>query len=388
MKRSLFSSFVSPGPFLAWDNLRQNLGQLGLAIVGIGFAVMLIFMQLGILGAVLKGAILLYEQLNFDIVLISPKSLEVSFTQPFSRQQLYRVTGLDSVASTASIYLSFADWQNPQNKQLNAIIVIACYPEEHPFKSPEINRQTRTLQQQETVLFNRLSSKDFGPQTIGTVTELKQRRVKIGGLFTMNNSFRFNGSILMSAENFGRYYPRRSSDDISLGLIRLRKGAELETTVTQIQALLPPNIRVLSRAEAELKDQNYWLTSTAIGTIVMFGAISAFLIGAVIVYQILNADVSERLPEYGTLKAMGYSNFQLSAIVLQQASILAVGGFILGFLLSLGIYQTMRSTTSLPVDMSLARIMLVFTLTIGMCNLSAWISLQKVIKFDPSDVFG
>jgi len=375
------------GPPLAWRNLRQNPSQFILAIIAISFAVMLIFMQLGILGAVLKGATLIYDQLNFDIVLISQKSLEVSFTQPFSRQQLYRINGLPDVADTTPVYISFADWKNVENNKPNTILVLASPLHKQIFKSSEINQQQDILKQQDTVLFNRLSADDFGAISIGLTTELKKYEVKVGGFFTMNNSFRFNGSVLMSDQNFRRYYPKRSLDQISLGLVTLQPNSDINNVLNQIRNLVPRNIMVLSRQEAEDKDQYYWLTSTSIGIIVGFGVLTAFLIGAVIVYQILNTDVMERLPEYATLKAIGYSNQQLAAIVIKQSTIVAILGYIAGVLWGLGVYQIMRSATSLPVQMSITNILLILLLTLLMCNISAVISLQKVIKLDPSDVF-
>jgi len=384
---NIFAKRRWTGPPLPWRNLRQTPGQFALAIAAISFAVMLIFMQLGILGAVLQGATLIYDQLDFDVVLISQKSLEVSFTQPFSRQQLYRVNGLADVTSTASVYLSFSDFKNPEDQTLNAILVMAIPLDRTVFKTKEINQQRDILQQQDTILFNRLSNDDFGRVTIGTVSELQDKKVKIGGLFTMNNSFRFIGSVLMSEQNFTRFYPRRSPDEISLGLVKIKPDADLDQVIAQIRKLVPQSITVLSRAEAAVKDQSYWLTSTSIGIIVSFGVSTAFLIGAVIVYQILNADVMERLPEYGTLKATGYSNQQLAKIVIQQSTILALLGYIAGLFLALAVYQIMRSVTSLPIQMSIVRILLILSLTLIMCNLSALISLQKVIKLDPSDVF-
>jgi len=292
-------------PPLPWRNLRQNPSQFALTIIAISFAVMLIFMQLGILGAVLKGATLIYDQLNFDIILISQKSLEVSFTKPFSRQQLYRLNGFKNVANTAPVYISFADWQNIENNKPNSILVLAIPLDKQIFKSSEVNQQRDILRQQDTVLFNRLSADDFGSINIGLTTELKKHQVKVGGLFTMNNSFRFNGSVLMSDQNFSRFYPKRSLYEISLGLVTLEPGADINSIIAQIRHFIPRNIMVLSRAEAENRDQYYWVTSTSIGIIVSFGVLTAFLVGAVIVYQILNADVMERLPEYATLKEIG-----------------------------------------------------------------------------------
>ncbi len=375
------------GPPLARQNLKQNPGQLGLAIAAISFAVALLFMQLGILGAVLQGATLIYDELDFDIVLISQKSLEVSFSQPFSQQRLYQVAGLKGVESIASFYTSFANWQNPETLKPRSIFIMAFDPRKPVFKSPEINDQLNILSQQDTALFNRLSNRKFGPQTPGTVTEMRNRYIRIGGNYTMNNSFRFDGSVILSAQNFLRFFPTRAPDEISLGLVTLEKNSNLGSALKRIKHILPPSISVYTRQQIGWRDQVHWLISTSTGIIIGFGVLTALMIGAVIVYQVLNADVLERLPEYGMLKATGYSNQRIARVVLTQASILATSGFSIGLIFGLVLYEIMRSTTSLPIAMPFTRLFLVLILTFSMCNGAALFSLQRVIKLDPSDVF-
>jgi putative ABC transport system permease protein len=118
-----------------------------------------------------------------------------------------------------------------------------------------------------------------------------------------------------------------------------------------------------------------------------FGTIVGFLVGTVIVYQILYSDVSDHLPEYATLKAMGYSDRYLMGVVLQEALILAILGFIPGFAVSLGLYGLIAQATLLPVVMSLNRATLVLSLTLTMCVASGAIALRKLQAADPADIF-
>ncbi len=375
---------------LAWFNLKYSLGASFLAILGSGFAVLLAFVQLGILGSVLNGAVLVYEQLDFDLILISQKSLEFSFTQPFSQQQLYRIQGLKAVDNIASIYLSFADWKNPDTGKPNTIFVIGYEPERYPFKSPDINQKIEAVKQQKTVLFNQNSDfDDFGASSFqtGTITEIREKEVKVGDLFSMSNSFRFNGSVLMSVDNFVEYFPQRSLNDVSLGLIKLKPNVDASLAIKQIQEIIPNDIKVFNHRDIKRKDQYYWLTSTAIGTVILFGTVSSFLIGAIVVYQILSADVTERVPEYGTLKAIGYRNREIINAIINQSSMLGLSGFFVGWILSLPMYDIMRSETALSIYMEPATIVLVFFFTMCTCNFSAVLASRKIMIFDPADIF-
>jgi putative ABC transport system permease protein len=108
----------------------------------------------------------------------------------------------------------------------------------------------------------------------------------------------------------------------------------------------------------------------------------------VIVYQILFADVSQHLREYATLKAMGYSNRFLSSVVLQEAAILSVLGYLPGLAITFGLYRATAEATRLPLELEGGRALLVLGLTLAMCGGAALIALRKVRSADPAEVFG
>ena len=112
-----------------------------------------------------------------------------------------------------------------------------------------------------------------------------------------------------------------------------------------------------------------------------------FVVGGIIVYQILFSDVSEHLNEYATLRAMGYSNRFVSGIVIQQALILALLGFIPGVLISNGLYSTASDATNLPIHMTVERVLTVLAMTLVMCSVSALLAVRKVRRLDPAEVF-
>jgi putative ABC transport system permease protein len=137
-------------------------------------------------------------------------------------------------------------------------------------------------------------------------------------------------------------------------------------------------------AEVEVE---YWSTATPIGFIFSLGVVIGFIVGIVIVYQILYSDVTDHLAEYATLKAMGYSDGNLLVILFQEALMLAVLGYMPSLFIATGFYQLTRVATFLPIGMSMGKAILVFILTVIMCVTSAGISSKKLLSADPADIF-
>jgi putative ABC transport system permease protein len=112
-----------------------------------------------------------------------------------------------------------------------------------------------------------------------------------------------------------------------------------------------------------------------------------FVVGVVICYQILSADISDHLSEFATLKAIGYSNSYLTGVVLQEAVFLAVLGFVPGLVISYLLYGLLGQNTGLPLRLNVWRTGLVLVLAVAMCMCSALLAVRKVHQTDPAEVF-
>lgn len=380
---------------LAWLQLLRERVRLLIALAGIGFAVILMFIQLGFQDALFDSAVSLHKNLQGDIFLISPQSTALIAMRSFSQRRLYQALGFPGVESISPIYLDFALWKNPQNQQTRGILVIGFDPADQVF-SADLVPDVSPIQFPDVVLFDRLSRDEFGPiaQLFNTgkpvQTEVAGRRVSVGGLFDLGPSFGADGNIITSDLNFLRIFERRRNGLIDVGLITLEPGVDLHQTLTAMKAQLQAatnDVRVLSKAEFMEFEKNYWRSSTAIGFIFTLGTAIGFLVGTIIVYQILYTDITDHMPEYATLKAMGYKNLYLLNVVFQEALILAVLGYIPGSLLAMGLYTLTRNATALPIAMTLDRAIVVLLLTIIMCVISGALAVRKVQQADPADIF-
>ncbi len=374
---------------LAWLNLLHERTRLLVAIAGVAFAVVLIFMNLGFQGALLKSTTVMYDEFDAEIFLASPQSLEISTTKAFPRERLYQVAGVEGVERVMPLYLAYMLWRNPETRLSRAMFVFGINPQDPLFLMPELRNPeaVQILQQRDTAFIDRLSRADFGPQTTGLETEADRRRVTIGGQYTLGGGFAADGTLIMSDQNFRRFFAPRPLDLISMGLIKLKPGADPKAVAAEMRTLLPKDVQVLTKTEVILKDTTYWLENTAIGFIFTLGVIVSFIVGIVIVYQILYTDIRDHLREYATLKAMGYGSFYLFQVVLQEAVILAVLGYIPGLVIALGLYKLTHNATQLPIFMGLPRVVMVLVLTVVMCCISGLVSVRKVVTADPADVF-
>ncbi|NJM96537.1 MAG: FtsX-like permease family protein, partial [Phormidesmis sp. RL_2_1] len=322
----------------------------------------------------------------------SPETLEISTTSVFPRERLYQAAGVPGVARAMPLYSGYLLWRNPQPPHASRAIFIYGYNIDDPvFTMPELQSPAakQTLKQPNVVYYDRLSRPEFGPSEVGTITEADARQVTIGGNYSLGGGFSADATLIMSDQNFARYLSPRPLDLIDTGLIQLEPGANPERVVKALRQTLPSDVEVFTKAGIINRDQTYWIASTSIGFIFGLGVLVSFIVGIVIVYQILYTDIRDHLPEYATMKAMGYRNRYLFKVVLQEALLLAVMGYIPGLMIALGLYEFTRRATAggLPMAMDGGRTIFVLTLTVLMCSVSGMISVRKALSTDPAEVF-
>ncbi|AFY74502.1 ABC-type antimicrobial peptide transport system, permease component [Synechococcus sp. PCC 7502] len=446
---------------LAWFQLTYEKGRLLVAIAGIMFAVILIFMQLGFQDALFTSAVRLHTNLRTDVAIISPQSTNLVGMRNFSQRRLYQAFGYKGVESIHELYIGLAAWKvkNDPAGQTRNILVLGADPDSKIFKMPGANENLAKTKVEDVILFDRSSRSEFGPivQECGVSKELAtkyipagfacnnfvtrevaNRTITVGGLFELGSSFAADGTIITSQTNFLRIFDNRQAGLINVGLINLKPDASpYEMILDYVQSfpnkevILPTvpgitvdgdrvryadpdkkdrliidkyrltledieksksvaidDIKILTRAGFIDFERSYWQKSTSIGFIFSLGTVMGFIVGIVIVYQILYTDVSDHMAEYATLKAMGYSNWYLAFVVIQEAFVLSILGYIPGFFACLGLYSLTKNATRLPLDMTIERGIQVMILTVLMCVISGAISLRKVQSADPAEIFG
>lgn len=389
----MLRNFLRKTP-LAWLQVKREKTRLAVALAGIAFANVLMFVQMGLKDALYDSAASPYAPLQGDLFIISPAFENLQVVKSFSRERLFQAAGVPGVESINSMYIGRGQWRNSQTRLSYTILTFGINPNQSPFSLPEVNQQLPKLKLLNQVLYDQAGRESFFgsvpqqlQQTPSLPVQINNRSTQVVGTFTLGASFAADGNLLASHSTFLRLFPERRPHEIDVGLLKLKSNADIEQVQSALQARLPKDVLVLTLDELTTREKNYWSNGSPIGFIFDFGTVIGFLVGLVIVYQILYSDVSDHLPEYATLKAMGYSDSYLVGVLVQEALILAVLGFLPGLVLSSGLYFIAKSATLLPIGMTLSRAVLVLVVTIFMCTASGGVTLRKLQAADPADVF-
>ena len=378
---------------LAWLLLSRQPVRLLIALAGISFAGILMFMQLGFRDGLFDASVTIHRLFKADLVLMSPRSMSSISMSGFPERRLIQSIADDAVESITPVHWNFVLWRNPETRQTRSILALGFEPDDGLFINPMVAEQSHLLRQKGRVLFDELSRPEFGPVAerfnAGDIveTEVAGQRVRVAGLVRLGPSFGADGNLITSRETFRSLLPNIPRGSIELGLVRLMPGSDPELVAKRMQGQLPGDVKVFTKEQFIEFEKDYWRSSTAIGFIFTLGAAMGFVVGCVIVYQILYGDVSDHLPEYATLMAMGYRLGDLLGVVAREGLLLAIIGYVPAYAAGEGLYALIRNSTKLPVSMAPERAFLVFSMVLVMCLGSAMLAMRKLAEADPADIF-
>jgi len=388
-------------------NLLHQPMRTSVAILGVAFAILLIFMQLGFYGSAELSATTLYDALDFDLLVRSRDYLCLTSARPFLRSRLQQARGHAAVASVAPVYIDWQLWRNPQGLKFNGdekkrnyrriILVLAFNLRDRIFVPRPPHGETPTPQQvlkldePNTVLVDSYTRKYFGKHDRGTQTELNGTAITVAGHFTIGTGLGADGLVVTSDRTFARLTDTGSLERPTLGLIKLKPEARNRAAEVkeELQSLFAESeeIEVLTRAKVETDERTYWLKRTPVGVIFTMGVLVACLVGIIFVYQVIATDIADHSAEYATLRAIGYSSLYLSGMVLRQAITFALLGYVPGLLAAWLLYWLGRNYEQILLFPSWKRAIEVLLLSITMCSLSGLLAIHKVKAADPADQF-
>ena len=367
--------------------------RLAVALAGISFAGILMFMQLGFRDGLFDASVTVHRLFDADIVLISPRSTSSVSMAGFPRRRLIQTMAAPEVEGITPVHWNLLLWRNPETLGTRSILALGFEPGHPLFTDPTLAEKAKLLKQKGRVLFDEKSRAEFGPvaewfrEGRTVESEISGKRVRVAELIGLGASFGADGNLLTSSETFLDLIPNTPSGSIEVGLVRLKPGSDAEQVAQRLQSQLPDDVKVLTKQGFIDFEQNYWRTSTSIGFIFTLGAAMGFVVGCVIVYQVLYSDVSDHLPEYATLMAMGYKLNSLLGVVVREGLLLALFGYLPAYAAGQGLYLLVRNATQLPVAMNTVRAVTVFSMILIMCMLSAGLAMRRLVDADPAEIF-
>ena len=378
---------------LAWRQLVDEKKRMWVAILGITFGIMLMLFQLGLYNGIMAMVVLPHRILRGELVMVSPNYEYFGSSMEFSRRRLYQARSLPEVASTAPLYLGFLSWANPQTGRVKMIFAMAIEPDQNPFTLPAIADQLDAIRDPESVLFDTLSQDDYGPipalfrERRGVETEAERKRVRVTGLYTLGHTLAASADVVMSDEAYFRARPDKPRNMANVGMIWLKPGANRDTVARQLRQILPGDVEILLREDFIKGEQDYWANRTPIGFVSAAGMLVGMLVGGIVVYQILYTDVNDHLKQYAILKAIGLADSFFVAVVLQEALILMILGFVPALALTALLNYEARTMAHIPTSLSIRDVAMVAVAVSVVCLTAGLLATRKLRTADPADVF-
>ncbi len=384
---------------LAWRNLMHDRRRLAVAICGIGFAVVLMFMQTGFKNALFDSTVKVLDDLNADLVLVAKGRYALPANQTFPLSRIYQSKACDGVRAAYPLYIERprAVWRQPEGRGL-PIRAIACDPTDPVLLIPEIAQHAEALKQEGAVLIDEKNKSVYNPP--GSTTPwhewegvtLAAKTIRPVGTFRLGTDFANDGNVFMSSANFAKFFPGRAIgrdplEVVDLGVVQLQAGADPQQVKGELAKRLPDDVCVLTKAEMIARERNFWSRSTPVGYIFLLGTVIGFLVGVIICYQIIQSDIADHMPEFATLKAMGYRNRYFISFVLMESVLLSLLSFVPGMLVSYALYEALARSTGLLMILNVSRAMTVLSLTLLMCTVSGCLAMRKVAAADPAELF-
>jgi len=352
---------------------------------------------LGFLNALLESTVQLLRRLDGEIVIVGSAQYALMAGERFDERRMYQARQVEGVASVSPVYYeAVAGILRPEGKRGYPIRVLAVPTEDAALRIPEFASWKDELRQPGTSLGDVTSRRDFEiPRSADLLpeyrAELNGTKLRVVGHFRLGVDFATDGNLLMSANNFARYFPQRGGGQplsvVDLAVVKLSPGADRETVLGRLRAALPSDVEPLAVEQLIRREKAFWATNAPLGFIFSVGAVMGFIVGIVICYQIIHADISDHLPEFATLKALGYESPYFIALVLQQCLYLAALGFVPGLMISWIAYGVLSEITGLTMHLTLTVTIGVFLATAAMCATSGVFAVNKLLSVDPAELF-
>jgi putative ABC transport system permease protein len=378
---------------LALRNLLANKRRLVRSSAGIGFAVLLMLVQLGFERGFFAASLAMVNQLDADLVIISASKYQFHSRDPFAAGILDSAGKVAGVASVAPLYASWQDffWKDPAGDKVYLVQAFAFDPDRPVFLLPEIEAQRARLKEADAVIVDRRARSFLGMAGAAGDTKINGRTVHVVGSFGLGPDFMSDGTVMMSEATFARLLPgnpgRAAALPVEFGLVKTRPGEAAAGVRQALAAALPADVRVLTKPQLVAFERDFQADLSSAGPIFWMGTVVGFVVGLLISYQIIYTDLSDQLPQYATLKGIGYETGYLVRVVVEQAALSGLAGYLPAWLLCLVVYRVIGALALLPLNMTWQLTLLSLGLTLGMCVLSACLAIRRVIAADPAEIF-
>jgi len=369
---------------LALRNLFHDRIRLGVTLIGILFAVVLVAVQLGLYAGTSKMIVSMIEQSKGELWIVPYGSDSFEGSGVLTGSERHTALSTPGVANAVPIVSAFSKWQRPDGGE-QLCVIVGTDPADGGLAPWNIVAGSyESLNLPDAVAIDRTYYKDLGVEGLNATTEVKGSRVRVTALTHGIRSFTTTPYIFTTL-NRARSILNYPPDAATFYLVQLKQGADVETVQKSLQERLP-DIEVITKSEMKSRSISHWLFGTGAGAALIGGALLGTLVGTVIVAQTLYSSTKDHLNEFATLRALGSSSGYIHKVILAQAALSAILGYVLGMSIAM-VVVLLSVDTSFPIIMTPQLAFGLFALTLIMCAASATGAIMKVMKLDPAMVY-
>lgn len=356
-----------------------------ITIVGVAFSVVLIFAQVGIYIGFMRNSSTMIDNLPADIWVTSKDSPNFDWSQPFPEGNLQKIKGVKGIKWAEKMIFAWSMMKLPDGGT-EQVELIGFDPDTGrcaPWRMKE--GSYRDVKGGRYVIFDESVKGKLGGFEVGDVREIMGIKVKVAGISEGIKSMTTAPYMFTSYETAKEIASYIGPENTTFILIKTEEGFDRKDVVGMLKERLR-GVSVYTKEEFSLRTRRYWTISTGIGLGFLITATLGFVIGMVIVGQTIYSSTIEHIREFGTLKAIGAKNGFIYGIIMEQAAINAVLGYLAGFAVMKFLLRGYQRT---GLDMVIPGYLtvMVFFLTVLMCLSASLISIRKVAKIDPVMVF-
>lgn len=408
---------------LARKNLLSDIPRFLVAQAGILFSVIIVTIQTGIFNGFTRSTTQIINNSNANIWVASDTLVQLELTQPIPFSHLIQAQQVADVERAEALILAGTIWRHAAG-DINLVRVIGFDPKGQLFIPKNITQGSLSaLRQPYSVMVDATNLTSLDVRRVGDGAEVASLPARVVGFTQGNRSIVSNPFMFTSLQSANAYAysgqtahvscklqsgsediqctntyvkpqlnstptPKQlaASDTITYVLVRAKPGQDLQALKRKLEAALP-GTHAYTGAELTEKTQAFWQKRTGVGFILSLGAVVGVIVGAIVVGQILYSFVSDHLQEFGTLKAIGVSNWAIYGVIVEQALWMAVLGYLPGMLLCYGVAHWTFATQGIMILITPATAIAVFGITVVMCLGSAVFAIHKVTRVDPAVVF-
>jgi putative ABC transport system permease protein len=376
---------------LAWRNLVANKPRLLRSSGGIGFAVLLMLMQLGFEKAFFNASLEVIRLLDGDIFLQRASKYRFATRDPFTGRDLEAARAVPGVASAWPLYASWHEifWRNPADDKDFLVRVFAFDPDHPVLSLPQLDANLKDLSDPDTAIVDRGARRFLGMDPPPPAAELNGNKIKIIGSFALGPDFENDGTVVIGDRTFGKLLPGPGGGppEVELGVIKLAPGGDPAAVQRAITAAEPTEIAVLTKGQLLELERKFEAEVSSAGPIFAMGTLVGFVVGMLISYQVIYTDLADQQPQYATMKAIGYRTRYLVQVVLEQAALSALAGWVPACLVSIVLFRIVGRLALIPLQLTAELALVSLVLTVSMCLISAVLAVRRVVTADPAEVF-